>query len=614
MPARYTVAGPLIKIRRAVCTKKLSWSIKIFKQALLMNLITSTVFTSLIACVGLVASAQQKPLTDDQYFKSNFKGIVQPLPSAPNWKDDNTLLLIRGSKLWVVDAKKGTEREATDADKKAPAVRTQPAVYSKNKNLYTKQAEQEVQLTADDAIEVNATVSPDGKYVAYTKNNDLYSVNLETKKETRLTNDGSELILNGYASWVYMEEILGRSSAYRAFWWSPDSKKIAFFRSNDTNVPEFTITDANGLHGYVEKMRYPKVGDKNPEVKVGLVKPDGGNVVWSDFNEKDDQYFGIPFWKPDGSSLLVQWMNRKQNQLKIWEVNPVTGTKVPFYSEEQKTWISLDDNDRIQFLESGKGFILQSDATGWNHLYHYDIKGKLLNAITTGKYTVTNITRVDEKKGLVYFTARSRENTAHSDFYKVNLNGKKLQRLSFGDYSHQVNSISPDGSYFVTTYSNATTPPRMALVSTAGKIIKELGNSKAAEFGDYQLAKTEVVRVKSDDGLYDLPMKITWPINMDKSKKYPVLISIYGGPNAGTVMDSWQLSGNQQFYAKEGLIQVAMDHRASGHFGKEGVNYMYHNLGYWEMKDYSTLVKWLIANGNADASKICITGFSYGGY
>jgi dipeptidyl-peptidase-4 len=120
--------------------------------------------------------------------------------------------------------------------------------------------------------------------------------------------------------------------------------------------------------------------------------------------------------------------------------------------------------------------------------------------------------------------------------------------------------------------------------------------------------------VKSEDSLFDLPMRVTWPTNMEKGKRYPVLISIYGGPNAGTVMDNWTINGAQQWYAKEGLIQVAMDHRASGHFGKKGVNYMYHNLGYWEMKDYSTMVKWLIENGQADPSKICITGFSYGGY
>ncbi len=580
----------------------------------MMQFVKNTLSTFVFGMVCLVATAQQKPLTDDVYFKNSYKGILQPLPMATRWTDNNNLLLMREGKVWILDAKKGTERQETEADRVTPKVAVKPAPFVRNGNVFIKLNDAEVQLTNDAALEVNPTSSPDGNYVAYTKNNDLYTVDVNTKKETRLTNDGTEVILNGYASWVYMEEILGRATQYKAYWWSPDSRHIAFFRSNDTEVPEFTITDANGLHGYVEKRRYPKVGDKNPEVKVGIVKPTGGAVTWSDFDEKEDQYFGMPMWKPDGSTLLVQWMNRKQNQLKIWEVNPASGAKMPFYTEEQKTWINLDENDRIHFLENGKGFVLQSDATGWNHLYHYDMKGNLIRPITSGKFTVTNINKIDEKKGLIYFTARSRENTAHSDFYKVNLDGKKLQRLTFGDYTHNITSLSPDGSYFVTNYSNATTPSRLALVNNAGKIIKELGNSKGDEFDSYQMAKTEVLRVKSDDGLYDLPMKITWPLNMDKSKKYPVLISIYGGPNAGTVMDNWTFNGGQQFYAKEGLIQVAMDHRASGHFGKEGVNYMYHNLGYWEMKDYTSMVKWLIANGNADPAKIAITGFSYGGY
>ncbi len=154
----------------------------------------------------------------------------------------------------------------------------------------------------------------------------------------------------------------------------------------------------------------------------------------------------------------------------------------------------------------------------------------------------------------------------------------------------------------------------MALVNNKGKIIKELADSKGADYDAYILAKTEVIRVKSDDGLYDLPMKVTWPLNMEAGKKYPVLISIYGGPDAGTVTDVFQLTGAQQWYAKEGLIQVSMDHRASGHFGKEGVNYMYHDMGDWELKDYSTMVKWLVANGSADAKRVCMAGFSYGGY
>jgi dipeptidyl-peptidase 4 len=562
-----------------------------------------------ITLYSFTATAQKKELSDEQFFKGNFKGITQALPQAGAWVDESHVIIRKDGKTFLLDCKKGTEVEyKTPAVTKPVAVK--PTVTNKNNDLFVN----DIQLTNDKDKEVNPIVSPDGNYVAYTKNNNLYTVNISTKKETALTTDGSDVILNGYASWAYMEEILGRSTAYKSFWWSPDSKKIAYFRSDDTKVPEFIITDGTGQHGLIEKTRYPKVGDSNPEVKVGIVSPDGGATVWSDFNEKDDQYFGMPYWKPDGSTLLVQWMNRLQTNLIIYEVNPATGAKKEFYNETQKTWIDLDDNDRISFLKNGKGFILSGDATGWKHLYYYDMNGKLINAITSGKFTVTDLNYVDEKNGIVYFTARSKENSATRDYYRVNIDGKKLQRLTFGNFNHAFINASPNSEYFITTYGNSTTPNKMALVNNKGKIIKELGDAKGAEYDNYNLAKTELIRVKSDDSLYDLPMKVTWPVNMEAGKKYPVLISIYGGPNAGTVSDAFQLNGTQQWYAKEGLIQVAMDHRASGHFGKEGVNYMYHNLGDWELKDYSTMVKWLIANGSADPKKVCITGFSYGGY
>jgi dipeptidyl-peptidase 4 len=559
--------------------------------------------------------AQQKPLTDDQYFKSNFKNIIKPLPTVTKWVDNENFLMIKDAKTFVVNAKTGAETEYTKPTINKGSVDVKPEIITKGNDVYVRMNTADVQLTFDSLKEINVTLSPDNKFIAYTKNNDLYAVELSTKKENRLTTDGSEVILNGYASWVYTEEILGRASRYRSFWWSPDSKNIAFFRTDDSPVKPFTITDAPGTHGYVETVRYPKVGDKNPEVKVGIISPNGGNVVWADFNAKDDQYFGAPYWTNDGAALWVQWMNRKQDNLKIYSVNPSNGFKKEVYNETQKTWIQLEDGyERLHFLKNGKELIIESDKTGWNNLYLYDMEGKFKNAITPGKFTVTDIHYIDEAKKLVYFSARSKENTARKDVYKVDFAGKKMQRLTFGNYHHGQINMSPDGSYFVTTYSNATTPNKQTLLNNNGKIIKEIGDSKATEFNDYALAKTEILRVKSDDGLYDLPMKITWPTNYDKSKKYPVLISIYGGPNAGTVLDNWALSGNQQFYAKEGLIQVAFDHRASGHFGKEGVNYMYHNLGYWEMKDYTTMAKWLIDNAGADPKKICITGFSYGGY
>lgn len=580
----------------------------------MIRMMKRTAFAAVLGLATLVAKAQLMTLTDEQYVKNNFKGIVTPLPQIVKWVDDGHFVLSKNGAQVLVDCKTGAERPATAEEGNTVSFVKKVLVYPKETDLFTMLNGAEVQLTKDKEAEVNPTVSPDGQYVAFTKKNNLYTVHIPTQKETQLTTDGSETILNGYASWLYYEEILGRPSKYRSFWWSPNSKQIAYFRADDSKVPVFTITGEKGLHGSVEQVRYPKVGDPNPEIKVGIVAPEGGSTTWCDFDPKADQYFGMPFWKPDGSGLLVQWMNRLQNQLIIYEVNPATGGKKEFLSETQKTWVSLDENDRIKFLSTGNAFIMLSDVTGWRHMYLYDINGKLLNPITSGQFTVVEINQVDEKNKTIYFIGRSRENTARRDFYRVGFDGKNLQRLSFGDFNHTQVEMSPQKGYFITTYQNVGNPSRMALLNNKGKLIKELGNSQGPDFGAYQLAKTELIRVKSDDGLYDLPMKVTWPINMQAGKKYPVLISIYGGPDAGTCMDSWSLTGNQQWYAKEGLIQVVMDHRASGHFGKQGVDYMYHNLGYWETKDYSTLAKWLIANGNADASKICITGFSYGGY
>lgn len=496
------------------------------------------------------------------------------------------------------------------------AVPPAKSVSVKNKDLFYKNGSEEKQITFDKAEEMNPTFSPDSVYIAYTKNNDLYTYNLLTQKETRLTNDGSSTTLNGYASWVYWEEIFGRATRFRAFWWNPNSKQLAYMHFDESMVPMFPIYNSDGQHGFIEETRYPKSGDRNPEVKLGFVSPDGGNTVWSDFNDKEDQYFGWPVWRNDGSTLLVQWINRGQDHLKIFDVNPATGAKKIMYEEQQKTWVDLEDKagGRFTFLQTRPAFILESDKTGWNHLYLHNNDGTQINPITSGNFTVLSTLLIDEKNSMVYFTARGKENTARIDLYSVKLNGTDLKRLSFGEFNHSSVSLSPNGKYFITTYSNTSTPAKMSLLDTKGKLIRQLGDAKGADMDQYALAKTELIRIKSEDGLFELPAVVTWPANMDPNKKYPMLVSIYGGPNAGTVWDGWNWNANRQFYAEEGLIQVAFDHRASGHFGKAGVNYMHRNLGYWEMRDYMTMAKWFIEKGYADPAKIAITGFSYGGY
>jgi dipeptidyl-peptidase-4 len=564
--------------------------------------------------------AQKKNFTEQQLLENKMPEIVRALPSIVSWDEDGTLILSKKEhrdssfKHFIFDFKTRKEMPYQGAARTSgSAINTGgKSVLVKENDLYLNDGDKpEIRLTNDEAKEVNPTFSPDSNYVAYTKNNNLYAVNISTKKEIQFTFDGNDSLMNGYASWVYMEEILGRPSRYRAFWWSPDSKKIAFFRTDDSPVPVFTLVASRTQHGVVEDLRYPKAGDKNPEVKVGIAHLDDARIVWADFNEKDDQYFGMPYWKQDGS-LLALWVNRDQNDFKIYDVNMNTGSKKIFYEEKQKTWVDMNDLGRMTFLNNGN-ILVTSDKTGWKHMYYYNKDGKLINPITTGNFTVTKIDFIDQKNNIVYFSARGLENTARTDFYRVQLDGKNMRRLTFGDYNHRIR-LSPNAKYFVTTYSNANTPTKMALLDNTGKKIADLGDSKGSEFDDYNLAKTELIRVKSDDGKFDLPAMVTWPTNMDPNKKYPVLISIYGGPDAGTVWDNWNFNAQKEWYAKEGLIQIAMDHRASGHFGKQGVDYMHRNLGYWEMKDYSTIVKYLIDQKQADPAKICITGFSYGGY
>lgn len=570
-----------------------------------MNKTLLFTLTAGIFCMS-TAQAQLKRLSQQQTL-GNQPSLTTPLNPVTGWADAQHYIEmdVKSRSLMSVDVNTGKKESYT------PPPKSNVNVMVKDADVFIQYGKDAAKrLTNDKDEEKNPTLSPDGRYVAFTRNNDLYAVDVTTGKEIRYTNDGTDVIYNGYSSWVYFEEILGRATKYKAFWWSPDSKHISFMRFDDTKVPMFPIYGSTGQHGYTEKTRYPKAGDENPEVKIGFVPAVGGAVVWADFNAKDDQYFGTPYWSYDGSSMMVQWLNRGQDNLKFYAVNPLTGAKKEIYDEKQKSWVDLDFDERITYLEDKKHYILRSDKTGWSHYYLYTLGGKLLNPLTSGKWQVTKLVHVDEKNKVVYFMAR-KEASTRTDFYRVSYNGKNLKRLTFGEYSNQV-EMAPDGSKFITTYSNVSTPQKRTLVDNSGKIIKELGDSKSADFATYEFGQTEMITIPTDDG-YNLPAVITYPTAFDKSKKYPVVFSIYGGPNAGTVTNTWKGTA-PQYWANEGVIQIAVDHRASGQFGKEGVALMHRSLGKWEMKDYMTAGRWLKAQPWVDGKKLLITGHSYGGY
>ncbi|WP_290790389.1 S9 family peptidase [Flavihumibacter sp. UBA7668] len=550
-----------------------------------------------ICFLGLtgILTAQQ-PVSYEQAFKGAPTNILKPLPMISKWIDGKHFLETRTEnnvrKTYKVNAATGVAEEYT-----APvAGSTSPAV---------------------PAIAVagarNQTTSPDGKYFAYTKtDNNLYVQEIATKKEIQLTKDGNDSVLNGYASWIYFEEILGRASRYKAFWWSEDGKHLAFMRFDESGMPVFPIYVADGQHGSLENNRYPKPGDKNPDVKIGVVNLESLTTTWADFNAKEDQYFGTPVWTPAGQ-LWISWMNRGQDQLKVYKVDLTAGSKTLIYEESQKTWIDLDDTDRFEFLPSGKGFILRSDVSGWKHFYLHDMSGKRLATLTSGDFTVGAIHKIDEKAKRLYFDAR-KENSARTDLYSVGMDGKNMVRHSFGDYTFRGMTISLDNKQFITTYSNLQTVPTMVVVDMKGKILRELGTSKGTDINLYAQPKRELIRVKSGDGLFDLPVLITYPIGFDPAKKYPVIINIYGGPNAGTVYDTYRTNPAELWWAQEGLVQVSIDNRSSGHFGKKGMNFIHRQLGKYEIEDYMSAAGWLRKQSWIAGDRIGITGGSFGGY
>jgi len=359
----------------------------------------------------------------------------------------------------------------------------------------------------------------------------------------------------------------------------------------------------------LEKTRYPKAGDPDPIVKLGIANVKTGKVIWADFNYEIDQYISWPFWNPEGNLLTVQWMNRKQDTLKIFGVDPLNGAKKLIYTEHQNSWVEwLQD---LYILKNSKGMIIRSNKSGWAHLYHYNMDGKKLAQITDGKWEVKSIKLIDEDNGVIYFEGWDNEST-ENHLFKVNIDGDGFQKLTVEQGTHSC-TVSPHGKYFYDKFSSITEPSKLDIYSGGGSHVKSLGNSKSEEFDDYELGKVELFRFETPDG-YKLPVKWFLPADFDESKQYPVLISIYGGPNAGTVHNSFPYWMQSYYLAQEGIIVAQVDHRASGHFGKAGVSLMHRNLGKWEMNDYISFVKWLQNKSFVDTNKIAITGGSYGGY
>ena len=458
---------------------------------------------------------------------------------------------------------------------------------------------------------VNLTFSPDSTKLAFTRDNDLWVADIATGAETRLTFDGTDLILNGYASWVYYEEILGRPSRYRAFWWSPDSKKIGFYRFDNSRVPMFPIYSPFGQDGSLNLTRYPKAGEPNPEVRIGIVHLDNPEqIVWADFDEHEDQYFGIPFWGPDSEGFFIAREPRRQNTLDLYSVNAGDGSKQHIYHETYPTW--LDWIEEVIFTEKGL-YMARSFETGWEQIYFLSYDGKTFRRLTDGENWRISLVRVDEKAGDVYFTA-NRDSNVRATFYKVDRKGR-ITALT--DPAMNVSGIrfSPDGKYFVASLSNFSTPSQVWLFETArvARNPYKVADMRGPDFDPSRYAFPQLVELETSDG-FRIPASITYPLGFDPAKKYPVVMEIYGGPNTAYVREAWSTPGEaSQWYSANGIIRMTADVSASGHNGRAGTDLVFRDLQTQPIKEFVEWARWLQSLPYVQGDKIGVTGFSFGG-
>ena len=545
-----------------------------------------------------------------------------PVPKSWKWIGDTEVLFTYDGTFadangFAVDTKSGATRRGVSA----------PAKFS--------------DFPVKPAGAVNMTYSPDSTKIAFTRDNDLYYVDIASGKETRLTFDGSDVILNGYASWVYYEEILGRASRYKAFWWSPDSRKIGFYRFDNTEVPMFPIYSAFanpaaaasqsqspcvtdlGIGGALSETRYPKCGQTNPQVRIGIVdldacqgcplagleECDGSDIAWADFDPALDQYFGIPFWGPDSQEFFIARMPRLQNTIDLYAVNYADGSKRHVYNETYKTWLNWFDG--VVFTDNGL-YMAREFETGWQQIYFLSYDGKEFRRLTDGPNWDVAIVRVDEKKGDVYFTAK-RDAVAKQALYKVDRKGE-ITALTDPAYNATGISFSPDGKYFVASLSNVTTPTRIYVCQNPSKKPGRLvADMQGPDYDASKYALGELVSMTTEDG-FVLPGMIVYPKDFDPSKKYPVHVDIYGGPDTPQVRDRWVTpNASNQWYSENGIIQITVDPRAAGHNGRQGLDMIYRQLTVWEVKDFCAWADWLKALPYVNGDKIGVEGFSFGG-
>jgi dipeptidyl-peptidase 4 len=462
-------------------------------------------------------------------------------------------------------------------------------------------------LTNVSEPQYNQKFSPDGRMFGFVRGNNIYVMDLASGVEIQLTHDGAEHIINGKFDWVYEEEF-GISDGWR---WSPDGRSIAFWRLDENPIPEFKIVDYLTSHCDAVTMRYPKAGDPNSLVKVGIVSLETKMTTWMDLGENEDIYIPRIYWVPDGISLLIHRLNRQQNKLELLTGDIESGSTKVILTETERTWIS--EGYDIKFIPSKKQMLKISEQDGYAHIYRYDLNGSQINQITKGKWDVGDIAGVDDTRGLAYFTA-SANTPLEKQLYCIKLDGSAMRQITLDNCNHSIN-FSSNARHFIDNYSNASTPTKIVYGDVDGKAQRIVEENKITALDDYTFSKKEFFTFKTSDGV-ELNASTIKPVDFDAKKKYPVLFDVYGGPGSQSVVNTW---GGQNFIwyqmlAQKGYIVVSVDGRGTAGRGKDFESIVFHHLGKWEVNDLIECVKYLSTLSCIDTSRIGIWGWSYGGY
>ena len=466
-------------------------------------------------------------------------------------------------------------------------------------------------LTQDSDSETAPQFSPDGTKIAFIKNNNIHVIEIETCTDTQLTMQGTENLLTGQVDWVYGEEF----GIDTGFSWSPDSRHIAYYQMDQSAVPQFPITDFIPVENEVADTHYPKAGDNNSIVQVGVVSVKDRTTVWMDTGSEADIYIPRIKWLPDSRSLAIQRLNRLQNKLELLSADIQTGVTGTILQEENAGgWIDIYDD--LTFIKAGRQFIWPSNRSGYKHLYLYDIDGKQVRQLTDGNWEVDDLVGVDEENTTVYFRATEKASWERQ-LYKVDLSGNGFQQLTREDGWHTI-SMPPDCGYYLDFFCTYIQPNEVSLYTANGKSAAVIEPNDVPALREMDLVKPEFMTITTDDGV-ELPVFMIKPPDFDPNKKYPVLMYTYGGPALQVVCNQWEDDARKrnlwhEMMAQQGYIIFTLDNRGTPARGRDFAQATYWQWGTLDIQDKISGVKYLRKLPYVDGSRIGIWGWSHGGY